>query len=308
MLKVLNQKNALRTVALSTVGALALAMATPISTMALETRAVQTNGNKNVSATEIKNALRGIDGLLQQADQTKTTTDGDSALKAARAGAQIDIPKDISDGVAINSIGVPSLDITLPNADNADDAKKVAAGTVAYAGNNGSANAVQATEDGGVRMLTIIDRSDAPTTYDYGVSVPDNGDIVITKDGGANILGSNSEVIATVATPWAKDALGKTIHTYFSTDGTTLTQHIEHDIPGVVYPVTADPIWFAVSAAVFWWAVQRCGAGGIIGAVFEYVGGGRSRRAIAAAGAAGCIASFVGGWGILKNMVRIVKW
>ncbi len=43
--------------------------------------------------------------------------------------------------------------------------------------------------------------------------------------------------------PWAKDAEGKELKTWFTTDGLTLTQHVEHNVKGVVYPVTADPWW-----------------------------------------------------------------
>lgn len=162
-------------------------------------------------------------------------------------------------------------------------------------------------ENGAVRMLTIIDTPTAPTSYSYAVTVPGGGHIELDQDGGAVVLDKSNAIISIIGAPWAKDAVGKTIQTYFTTDGSSLTQHVAHNVPGVVYPVTADPIWFVVSGAVFWWAVNRCGAGGIIGAVFEYVGGSRSPKAMAAAGTAGCIASFIGGWGILKNMVRIIR-
>jgi len=34
------------------------------------------------------------------------------------------------------------------------------------------------------------------------------------------------------------------VKTYFTTDAATLTQHVEHNVEGVVYPVTADPYWY----------------------------------------------------------------
>lgn len=266
------------------------------------------DGSASVTANEVASTLGDVPGILGSSDQVATQADADSAATTTVAGTAIDIPKDPEQGVTFGAVNGPKLDVELPNADAANDGEQVAPGVVAYPSGDGSANAVQANEDGSVRMMIIIDTPSAPTEYDYKVNVPNGGSVQIIEDGGAAVLDSAGQLISMVGAPWAKDANGTPVNTWFTTDGQTLTQHVQHNVPGVVYPVTADPIWFAVSAAVFWWAVQRCGAGGMIGAVFEYVGGSRSARAIAAAGAAGCIASFVGGWGILKNLVRIVRW
>lgn len=267
-----------------------------------------TDSNDSVSTAEVGQALQSVPGVLSSSDQISTKTDVDSAIVASVGGNTIDVPKAPEEGVTFGATNGPKLDIALPNADEAGAAKKVAPGVVAYDSGNGSANAVQANEDGSVRMLTIIDNPEAPTTYEYKVVVPNGGNVALAADGGAVVNDSQGEAITSVGAPWAKDAAGVAVTTWFTTDGASLTQHVAHNVPGVVYPVTADPVWFVVSGAVFWWAVHRCGAGGIIGAVFEYVGGSRSKRALAAAGAAGCIASFIGGWGILKNMVRVIRW
>jgi hypothetical protein len=109
-------------------------------------------------------------------------------------------------------------------------------------------------------MLTVIDNPNAPTEYEYGVTVPGGGHIELLNGGGAIVANANGELIASVASPWAKDANGTAIRTYFTTDGLTLTQHIDHSVAGVVYPVTADPAWFAVAAGIVGWAAARCAA------------------------------------------------
>lgn len=228
-----------RTAAFSIMSALMLSVAIPAITMAAPMDG--TNNDKTVTAGEVENALQDTAGLLGQSDSVKTTSDSDSAIKVATAGASIDIPKDASDGVTLQSSGGPTLDIELPNADKAKDAQPVAPGVVSYASGNGSANAVQATEDGGVRMLTIIDNPNAPTEYDYKITVPNGGHIELADDGGAVVLGANQELIASVVTPWSKDANDIPIETWFTTDGHRLTQHIKHNVEGVAYPVTADP-------------------------------------------------------------------
>ncbi|HTE22423.1 MAG TPA: hypothetical protein VK674_05285 [Candidatus Limnocylindria bacterium] len=90
-------------------------------------------------------------------------------------------------------------------------------------------------------MLTIIDNPNAPTAYDYKISVPNGGKIQLNSNGGALVLNRKNKPVAVVATPWAKDATGKAVQTHFTTDGQTLTQYVQHNVPGVVYPVTADP-------------------------------------------------------------------
>lgn len=217
----------------------------PTSYVLAEEITASTDNNTNVTTSEVAEALRDTSGILAASDQTKTTTDADSAIQAVTAGASVDIPKDASDGVTLGSADGtrPAIDISLPNAENAGDAKQVAPGTVAYPANDGSANAVQATEDGGVRMLTVIDNPSALTSYDYKVTVPGGGRIEITELGGAVVLNAANEVVAMVDAPWAKDANGTPVKTYFTTDGLTLTQHIEHNVPGIAYPVTADPFW-----------------------------------------------------------------
>ena len=108
---------------------------------------------------------------------------------------------------------------------------------------------------------------------------------------------TNTPVLA-VPAPWAKDAVGTAVSTHFETDGESLTQVVDHQTnTAVAYPVVADPIWFVIAPGIFWWAVQRCGAGGLLGAMAAYIDGNRSPWAVSAAGAVGCVSAFIGGWG-----------
>jgi hypothetical protein len=82
-------------------------------------------------------------------------------------------------------------------------------------------------------------------------------------------LDSAHNILASVAKPWAKDANGLQIKTYFTTDGQTLTQHILHNVAGVVYPVTADP-WFLVAAlAAVRVAAMGCAANAAQGFIWQ---------------------------------------
>lgn len=263
----------------------------PTATVLAEEVGPNTDNSAAVTGSEVAEALRGTDGVLASSDQTAVTSDADSAIQAVTAGTAVDVPKDASEGVTLGAAdgSTPAIDIALPNAETAGDAKQVAPGTVAYPSNNGSANAVQATEDGGVRMLTVIDNPNAPTVYDYKVTVPNGGHVELTDDGGAVVKDGAGETIASVATPWAKDATGAFINTYFTTDGLTLTQHIEHNVPSVVYPVTADPRfdwkWYGVNIYLSQTEVNRLLAvmatGGGFAAVGAAITGGTGGGALA---------------------------
>lgn len=212
-------------------------------TEAPQDRVPKTNNNMTVGKKEIAQSLKSLSGTVEDSNDVKVARDKDSAMIVESEGMDIDVPKDLEDGVELDFGDGLELEIELPNADNAKKAKKVANGIVAYPGKDGSANAVQADEDGGVKMLTIIDNENAPTEYEYKIDLPEGAYIEILEDGSADILNSAGDLIAIIDTPWAKDANENSVETWFTTDGQTLTQHVMHNVEGVAYPVVADPWW-----------------------------------------------------------------
>lgn len=217
-----------------------------------------TDHSFNVSKKEIKEALENISGLLDEDSALTMIKDSDSAaIITTESGATIDLPKDPSDAVVLS--GQESLiQITLPQADGSKKSKKIEDGVIAYPGVDGSANAVTATADGVVKMLTIIDNTNAPLEYTYGIATPEGGTVELTQDGGAIVLNEVGETLAVIDTPWATDANGMGIATWYTTDGHNLTQHIIHNVEGVSYPVTADPSWLSwanvekIAKCAFW--------------------------------------------------------
>jgi len=266
------KQNNPRLIALSFIAAMLVTITLPLGTTLANRKPRPTNHNNIVSATETNYAL-STTGVLNDSDQLATKTDTDSAATTNINGSTVDIPKDAEQGVTFGAEG-QTLDIQLPNANTAALAKQAAPGVIAYDSGNGSANAVQPTEDGGVRMLTIIDNPNAPTTYDYKINAPDDGQVILTKDGGAVIVGSSKKVLSTIDKPWARDGAGESIKTWFTTDGRILKQHVQHNEPGVVYPVVADPrvsrswhgvtVWF--NKGDMKWISSTAGAAAALGA------------------------------------------
>ncbi|HSW66222.1 MAG TPA: hypothetical protein VLI54_03735 [Bacillota bacterium] len=249
MYRTTTQPTASRLAAAFVTTALLMSLCSPFAALAAADSGPGTDHSKNVTTGEVAQALGHTSGILQSSASITSASDGDSALQTD--DGSVNIPKDASNGVTLNSGDGPALDIALPGADQAGDGQQVAPGVVAYSSNNGSANAVQAEDDGSVRMLTVIDNKTAPRTYDYKITVPDGGRIELTSDGGAAVLDVDNQVLSHVNAPWATDAKGKQIKTWFTTDGDTLTQHVKHNVRGVAYPVMADPHfdwhWYGVS-------------------------------------------------------------
>lgn len=182
-----------------------------------------TNGN-TVTSAQAAEAVRGVPGLLNDSDDL----------------APMLVLQHPEEGVGVGN----GLKITLPNSTDSTNGKLVERGLVAFDGKNDSTNAVQATKNGGTRMLTIIKSRNAATQYTYGISVPEGGKLSLVSNGGAQVTGANGEVVASIAPPWAKDANGKSVKTSYSVQGSKLTQFVDHRVNGITYPVTADP-WFS---------------------------------------------------------------
>ena len=171
------------------------------------------------------------------ADAATSATDADSAAQTAT----VDISANPTHGVKLTTNGGGSLTIGLPNAKHGGKGTKTRDGAVVYSGRDGSANVVIPTTDG-VQFLTTIESRYAPTSYAYPISLPQGGKVGLAVQGGGAVLyDAKGNLSAIVTAPWAKDADGKDVRTWFTTDGKTLTQHVAHKEQGVKYPVVADP-------------------------------------------------------------------
>jgi hypothetical protein len=191
-----------------------------------------------VTAREATAALATVGDLLTDTTDTSTSTATDAVVTDTVA-----IPRRAADGVEFNG-----LTIGLPGA--ADDAPAVTldAGTVVYPSPGRYANAVQATDDGGVRALVVIEHAGAPTEYRFPITGATH--LSANPDGTISVHRDDTH-LATVAPPWARDRNGAAVPTDYRIDGTTITQTIHHT--GAAFPVVADPkiSWGWRSTTVF---------------------------------------------------------
>lgn len=93
----------------------------------------------------------------------------------------------------------------------------------------------------GVRVLTTIASSDAPSSYAYTFDVPEGTDLVQSELN--YYLEAGDDVLGQIQFPWAVDADGVQVPTSYSWEDGVLTQHVDLTDPAITYPVVADPAW-----------------------------------------------------------------
>ena len=219
--------------------------------------------------------------LVQAADDNGVRAD----VNGFGAGT-VQVPRDLEEGVTVTGANGEGITIGLPNAEQAKPAQQLDGGVVTFPGAL-SANSVVVSENG-VQMLTTIANADAPTRYAYTLDLEPGQHIKLVDDG-AVVLDEDGVIQLTVASAWAKDALGADIPTRYEVNGSTLTQVVEHtSVEGVAYPVVADPIWLAP------WVVKCLIGIGIRGPEIARIASTGSYGAIFAAGGRAAIACVFG--------------
>lgn len=87
------------------------------------------------------------------------------------------------------------------------------------------------------------------------------------------ILDQAGVEVGAVSAPWAVDANGVPVPTWFELDGMTLVQTVDHTNGDIAYPVLVDPCWgwsclAGVVEALVVGAVAGAAGGAAAGAVF----------------------------------------
>jgi hypothetical protein len=136
------------------------------------------------------------------------------------------------------------IGIGIPNADTARPATRTSSGTTIYTNPaSNSATAVQVIREG-VRQLFTLSNHSAPTAFVIPLRLPAGVSLYADGAGGYYIASAahSGRVTTTdvhIEAPWARDALGRSLHTIYTVEGNQLTQHI--DTSGATFPVVADP-------------------------------------------------------------------
>lgn len=154
------------------------------------------------------------------------------------SGLEVTVPSDPQDGITFEPESGEAFTVGLPFADDAElvDGDQSAV----YDNGNGSSTVPLVKEDGVIQIITTIADESAPVAYVYPLDLPEGGELSLLDDGGALVLDSLGAAVATIDAPWATDADGSAVPTYYAAVGDSLVQIVAHG-PGDAYPIVADP-------------------------------------------------------------------
>jgi hypothetical protein len=192
-----------------------------------------------VVVTETGEALAAAGELV--ADPALLAETGDGYV-ATTVGIEVELPVDPADPLTIAG-AASELGIELPQVAGLDEGVVDESGAVVYESDSAPVSlAAQATVDGGMQVLMVLDGPDAPDEYRFDLALPQGASVVTHPDGAVEIVDGDGEAIGLFEAPWAVDAAGHSLETAYVVDGHTLVQTI--DLAGATYPVVADPAYF----------------------------------------------------------------
>ena len=192
-----------------------------------------------VVVTETGEALAAAGELV--ADPALLAETGDGYV-ATTVGIEVELPVDPADPLTIAG-AASELGIELPQVAGLDEGVVDESGAVVYESDSAPVSlAAQATVDGGMQVLMVLDGPDAPDEYRFDLALPQGASVVTHPDGAVEIVDGDGEAIGLFEAPWAVDAAGHSLETAYVVDGHTLVQTI--DLAGATYPVVADPAYY----------------------------------------------------------------
>lgn len=163
----------------------------------------------------------------------------DGAITASLDEGSVSLPESSTDPLEVEAADGTRFQISLPSTEGSVDAIISSDGSATYDHRDGSASVVLVNPDSSVRIASVLDGEDSPTQIDYTYG---GLRLVQFDDGGVVGYDEDGVLAVTVAVPWALDANGVSVNTWYTVDGSTLTQHVAHRVDGIAYPVVADPV------------------------------------------------------------------
>ena len=185
-------------------------------------------------------------GIVVPAGASGVTTENETELKISQASEALD-------SLEKKELIEPSVDIQ-PTVATDGSSSELQNGTIGLKTENGGASYVEGkvvtiADDhnimyesllsGDVRAIIQIDSPDSPTAYSFEMT-GEYSTLKLREDGGIDAIDEQNNIVASVDSPWAYDANGEAVPTYFTIDGTTITQVVEHD-ERFEYGIVADP-------------------------------------------------------------------
>jgi hypothetical protein len=219
---------------------------TPAVVELIEAAHTATEGLDPGTAEVVTEAVERLaaDPTLAAATADSTIEQADGSTITVESGNVLEVPADASEPVAVTTASGDVVEITLPVPTGTEAV--VVDGLSVFPTEHGSVTQ-QITDDGGARTLFTLNGPDAPTIYPVQITVNEGGTLRLEPEGSVSIIDAANNVSSGLAPPWAKDANGIALPTWYEVDGNIVTQHIDtSDVSA--WPVQADPFWRVFSS------------------------------------------------------------
>jgi len=209
------------------------------------TVAVAATDDTDATAAAVSEAAGGADAVVDAAP-----ADSGQLVAEVTAGT-VSVDTEPGGAATITSTEGEEISIGLPLEVETAAGEEAADGSIVFKGLDSTDVVVQVLDDG-TRMSTVIRDRQAPTRFSYPLSegiepfIEADGSVSLLKqitvtdpESGQELTGTM--LAGTIAAPWARDAAGRDLRTWYEVDGSVLTQVVKHRVGGVTYPVVADP-------------------------------------------------------------------
>jgi hypothetical protein len=134
-----------------------------------------------------------------------------------------------------------SLSLTLP-IDEVGAATEEGDTTLLEGEDTTYSTAVRLQDDGSFRALVHIDSPEAPTEYEFDLTLPVGATLAERPDGGVDVRTPTGDLLGSFAPAWAVAADGRSVPSTYEIRGHTIVQRVALT-PGLAYPIVADPFW-----------------------------------------------------------------
>lgn len=216
--------------------------------------------------TKFKSTQDSVEKITGTSDISTNLTETKEYIAVADGtNSVVKIPHNASEGIVLKSAydEDKSFNIYLPEESKGLKAKRGDKGTIVYTNDNSSTSfAVQPINDNGidgVRSLININNSTASREYSFTFDLDEGTKLVTDEEflggkqysnGEVYIVDKQNIVIGTIDKPWAYDAKGKAVKTYYKIEnGNKLTQVIDFSNDSA-FPIVADPSAWQITKCV----------------------------------------------------------
>ncbi|WP_435745999.1 hypothetical protein [Microbacterium sp. PMB16] len=223
---------------------LALASTLAISTSAASADALSESEGTTVAEVPSQDAAEFISEIVLADAATLPIEPG------SESNLGVTVPISLEEPISV-STDRGTLNMAIPAADGAAASVSATGDVIVASENDGADLIVQeldtsslSFEAAATRTLITIDSWDVDPLFTFSPEVPPGGSITLDEEtGGVIVLDADGNASSVLSSPWAFDAEGTEVPTWYEVEGGNVYQYVDHIGRQYTYPVVADPVW-----------------------------------------------------------------